>query len=183
MLSLPPPGKKAKSGLDSHYITTMTRRWQLGRLLNAMALDGDGAEIGVHKGEFAIQILRHWRGRRLWLIDPWSRQDDYHDGCNASDRVMQRRFENAQRRLRMYAPRITFVRRRSDEAAHTFAPASLDFVYVDANHSYVHVQRDLSLWYERKSDRGDSSPATIISTRSQTMHTSRCHWAHSTWRS
>ena len=112
-----------------------------------MGLDGDGAEIGVHRGEFAVQILRRWRGRRLWLIDPWSRQDDYRDGCNANDRVMQRRYEDAQGRLQGYAPRATFLRRRSDEAAQAFAPESLDFVYIDANHSYVHVRRNLSLWY------------------------------------
>jgi len=129
--------------------TPMKRRWQLGLLLNAMGLDGDGAEIGVHKGEFALQILRRWRGRRLWLIDPWSRQEDYRDGCNASDHVMQRRYESAQDRLRAHTSRTAFVRRRSDEAALGFSPASLDFVYIDANHAYVHAQRDLSLWYEK----------------------------------
>ncbi len=127
----------------------MRFRSQFGDYLNELRLLGCGAEIGVFTGQFAKQILERWRGHKLWLIDPWRHESDYLDSFNGSDRLMERRYQCARRRLGRYSRRIGWIRKRSEVAVRQFGYSTLDFVYIDANHSYSHVKRDLTLWFRR----------------------------------
>jgi hypothetical protein len=124
-------------------------RSQIGQQLNALGLTGEGVEIGVHTGQFAEQILQHWKGHRLWLVDPWRHLDDYLDSFNTSNKRMERRLKLAQRRLKRFDKRVGWIRERSEIAVKCFKPESCDFIYIDANHSYEHVRIDLSLWYPK----------------------------------
>lgn len=125
----------------------MRYRSELGRYLNSLELVGVGAEVGVHTGRFAEQILRTWKGRTLWLIDAWRNLEDYRDSWNASDAAMERRYMLARRRLAPWGERTKWLRERSNRAAKDFAHGTLDFVYIDANHSFEHVSQDLRAWY------------------------------------
>lgn len=127
----------------------MRFRSDLGSFLNANSLSGEGAEIGVFTGEFALRILNRWNGKKLWLVDPWSPQPDYLDDYNSSIRIMERRMHIAERRLAAHASRLGWIRDVSVSAARRFRPRSLDFVYIDANHGYEHVRRDLAAWYPK----------------------------------
>lgn len=124
-------------------------RRDLGHLLNARGLIKIGAEIGVFKGEFAEQILRTWRGEKLLLIDPWRHLPDYLDSWNLSDEEMEENFEQTRRRLVEFGNRVDFMRMLSREAAPIVDDGSLDFIYIDANHSYAAVRRDLDVWYPK----------------------------------
>jgi hypothetical protein len=121
----------------------------MGNYLNSLHLLGQGVEIGVHTGIFSEQIMRHWKGRKLWLIDPWRHLDEYLDNCNTSDKRMERRLELARQRLHRWEPRIGWIRSTSELAANLFMQSSCDFVYTDANHSYQYVRQDLRLWYSK----------------------------------
>jgi hypothetical protein len=124
-------------------------RSQLGDYLNSHGLTGVGVELGVSTGLFSEQLLRHWLGRTLCLIDPWRHLSDYLDSFNASDKIMARRLEIARRRLEPWQERLRWFLETSEVAAKRFARGSCDFVYIDANHSYQHVCRDLQLWYPK----------------------------------
>src|SRR5579863_9495292 len=55
------------------------------QLLHFLPKGGEGAEIGVAKGEFSEALLGTVQPRKLHLIDPWEHQEreDYaHDGNN-----------------------------------------------------------------------------------------------------
>jgi hypothetical protein len=127
----------------------MKFRSNIGNYLNSLRLLGQGVEIGVHTGIFSEQIMRHWKGRKLWLIDPWRHLDEYLDNCNTSDQRMEHRLELARQRLHKWQPRIGWIRATSELAANLFKQDSCDFVYIDANHSYQHVRQDLELWYSK----------------------------------
>lgn len=107
------------------------------------------AEIGVWKGDFAAQIL----GRRpaaLHLVDPWQWQPQFRDRIygarpGMSQAAMDAIFERVQQRFRRH-PGVQIQRAPSEAAAARFADASLDFVYLDADHGYAAVRRDLELW-------------------------------------
>jgi Methyltransferase domain/galactosyl transferase GMA12/MNN10 family len=125
-------------------------RDQLGQFLNDAGLTGSGVEVGSAAGRFAATILGSWQGRQLALVDPWESQatQEYLDVANlgtdgqATHLAMVRRLADADRRVRL-------VRGLSPAVADRFEDGSLDFVYLDGNHSYLAVQEDLRAWYPK----------------------------------
>jgi hypothetical protein len=111
-----------------------------------------GAEVGVWKGDFAATLLRETRPRRLHLIDPWRFLDDeaYSDakygGAEARDQAdMDAIHRGVLRRFRW--PRLRGVvkvhRAPSVEAAAELPDGSLDWVYIDGDHTYEGVRADI----------------------------------------
>jgi hypothetical protein len=132
----------------------MRFRSELGGYLNALSLTGIGVEVGVHLGHFSETILENWRGKQLWLVDPWRHLDDYLDSFNASDAVMKRRGVLTRKRLARFGNRTGWVRERSEQAVDRFDDESCDFVYIDANHGIDHVRNDLRQWYPKVKQGG-----------------------------
>ena len=130
------------------YIPT---RLELPHILNARKLFGEGAEIGVQKGEFSQAILQTWRGKRLYSIDPWRRwnEDVYDDVSNVSQAEQDSRCQETIERLSPFGERSNVMRMTSQEAAASFADGQLDFVYIDAQHHYEAVRDDLKRWYPK----------------------------------
>jgi hypothetical protein len=124
-------------------------RDELGDVLNQQGLVGAGVEVGVFRGEFSEQVLIKWHGKKLYLVDPWAFQSDYLDSWGGSDDAMERLLHCTLNRLHRFRARIDVIRKRSDQAALRFADAVLDFVYIDANHSFSAVANDLQLWYPK----------------------------------
>ena len=46
-------------------------REDFGKFLTERNLLNRGMELGVRDGEFALQILKHWKGKQLYLVDSW----------------------------------------------------------------------------------------------------------------
>jgi hypothetical protein len=61
---------------------------------------------------------------------------------------MEEVYPQTVRRLRKWRDNIVFVRRCSEEAV-GYVPDGLDFVYVDADHRYEAVKKDLELWFAK----------------------------------
>lgn len=121
----------------------LTDRYDLGRLLQQYELLC-GAEIGVLEGEFSSNLRRHYYGT-LYLVDAWKHLDNYIDVENVEQGKMDQRHLMVQRMfLGDLSTRI--IRAMSVEAATIFEPNSLDWVYIDADHSAPGVQADLDAW-------------------------------------
>lgn len=129
-------------------------RNSLGWWLNSLGLIGSGVEVGVQTGLYAETLLDTWKGERLFLVDAWRHLPEYRDSCNVSDQLMAKRFVLAKQRLARFGPRPVFLRMLSRDAAKRIPNASLDFAYIDANHAYRAVLRDLSLWYPKVKSGG-----------------------------
>jgi len=101
-----------------------------------------GAEIGVYKAEFTKRFCE--AGLKMYAIDP------YHSYSSAG-RVAkdQSRHEflygHAKRTLAPYTD-CTIIRKASMDAVHDFKDKSLDFVYIDGDHSFKHVAQDIYEW-------------------------------------
>lgn len=137
----------------------ISSRNQLGRWLACRGLSGCGVELGTHRGEFARVLLSTWPGI-LHCVDPWSVPPGYEaqaaflrrDVQGASGEAQEARdedFRAARHALADFGSRAQFWRKASAEAAPYFRPGSLDFVYVDADHSQEAVADDLRLWWPR----------------------------------
>ena len=133
----------------SRTINLLPTRDELPFLLNARGLTGSGAEIGVAYGEFSEHILKYWRGSKLISIDPWIEMapEEYVDTCNQDQDSMERCYEIARDRLSQFGDRSEIRRMTGHQAANDIPPHSLDFVYIDAQHSYEAVRSDIADWY------------------------------------
>jgi hypothetical protein len=139
----------------------MTQREQLLPLLPKGAA---GAEIGVAQGDFAAAMLAAADPKELHLIDPWRHLESGSDPLEASDFLASVDDTLAQGKTfaepeanaegdKQYAevvrrfegdPRVRLHREYSYKAAPGFEDGSLDFVYLDGNHHYEFVLRDLN---------------------------------------
>lgn len=117
-------------------------------LLPLLAWEPVAAEIGVAGGDFSRKILDGCRPRRLHLIDPWAWQTgDYrYDTTNGpSQEVQDARFDGV---LARFLPEIAdgrvFIHRQySWAAARDFKDDSLDWVFIDGDHTYNGCLGDL----------------------------------------
>jgi len=124
-------------------------RLELPFVLNARGLTGTAVEVGVDEGAFSEYLLEYWRGRRLVSVDPWLEMapDEYTDTCNTAQASMDDKYETSRARLARFGDRSEIWRETSVEAAGRTAPGTLDFVYLDARHSYEGVTEDLHAWF------------------------------------
>jgi hypothetical protein len=126
-------------------LTELKSRLEFGQFLNDRGLTGKGVEVGVLFGEWSASLLSIWKGT-LYMVDPWVNQspDIYLDGCNAVN--MNIALEKARAAVKVYGDKAQFMQLYSAQAAGKFEDGSLDFVYLDGNHSYDAVVEDLQLW-------------------------------------
>ena len=103
-----------------------------------------GAEIGVYKGDNAEFILNVLQPTLLYLIDPWNNFMD----TDSNEIIGEIQYIETQERLKLYGNK-RLIKRTSLEASKLFRDKELDFVYIDADHSYQGVSQDLNLWYPK----------------------------------
>lgn len=106
------------------------------------------AEIGVQEGVFSRKILENWGGH-LTMVDAWTHIPGYEDVANVSQLKHQQAYELAQQVERDFLPRAKVIKGFSVEVAGQIPPQSLDFVYLDADHSYKGVIGDLKAWFPK----------------------------------
>lgn len=108
---------------------------------------GQGIEIGSWRGEFAEHILRNWPGT-LHLVDPWTAQDHetYFDIMNQPQETLDGWFRECCLRMEQFPGRHHIYRLFSKDAASKFEPESMQFVYIDGNHSYEATVSDIELY-------------------------------------
>lgn len=103
-----------------------------------------GAEIGVESARYSRELLEASAGLRLLCVDAWRPYRGYRD--HVGTEKLGRIFADALQRLDPHAERVTIRRQFSVDAARDVADGSLDFVYLDANHTHAHVMADLEAW-------------------------------------
>jgi tetratricopeptide (TPR) repeat protein len=120
-------------------------------LLNKLGLEGTGVEVGVQQGAFSEQLLRCWKGRLLYSIDPWRElpKTEYTDVANVSQAKQDGLYRSTIKRLMRFEGRSVIWRLTSREAAELVPDQTLDFCYLDGDHSRQAVAEDIRLWYEK----------------------------------
>ncbi len=132
-------------------LTTLYHREHFGSWLNENGFTGYGAEIGVSYGVNAKWILDSWKGKKLYLIDPYRKQplEMYTDGHDSLDDAHFRaRLVHAKENLKDHADRCEWLRFRSQEVIEKIKSGEitlppLDFVYIDGTHMAPYVDQDI----------------------------------------
>lgn len=108
-------------------------------------------EVGVQGGGYAAFILRNTNPQELYLIDCWEYQDPtiYDDPeANVPNDIQERLYRSTVERF-AGDPRVIIIKKYSKDALTMFENESLDWVYIDANHSYDSVKEDIALWWPK----------------------------------
>lgn len=86
--------------------------------------------------------------KKLYLIDPYSPYYESGKLVNISDV-----FPKTKKRLKKFEEKIEFIRKKSSEAIDDVSD-NLDFVYIDGNHAYEFVKKDIEYYYPKVREGG-----------------------------
>jgi len=107
-----------------------------------------GAELGVKEGRFTSHMLRTFPQLRMIAVDLWEPRApidregfETYDGWDFDDIIAK--FGHA---IAGYEQRCDIMRMSTLDAAANVAEASLDFVFIDAEHTYEAVRADILTW-------------------------------------
>jgi len=118
-------------------------RWHdLGHLLNDLKFK-KAVELGVYKGIFTQTIARRAPNMQVFAVDAWTTYDGYLDYPPGD--LENVGFVQARERCFKY-PNVQMIKGWSKDVVLTFPDASLDFVFIDANHTYECAKEDIALW-------------------------------------
>ena len=99
-----------------------------------------GVEVGIGKGEFGIELCK--AGLKVYGIDPYVPYFDYRES-----RDYRSQEGDARKNLKGYD--YTIIKKFSRDALEDFEDESLDFVYIDGNHSLPYVTEDIFGWHRK----------------------------------
>jgi hypothetical protein len=123
----------------------MKRRTDFPQFLKAHGLNKLVVEVGVRYGYNLRQLLACEPGL-LVGIDHWAAGDDQDTGLSQND--LNEIYRDVCQEY-LYTPNVKILRTSSLHGAGMFPKFSIDFVYIDANHTYEGSLRDMNLWWPR----------------------------------
>jgi Methyltransferase domain len=113
------------------------------------------AEIGVYRGAYAAYVLSRCPTlETYYMIDPWRHLDDWNKPGNRDDGAFRRVFDEAMRRTQEYERKRVVLRGRTVDVIDRIPDGSLDFAYVDGDHTLRGITIDLLRVYPKIRDGG-----------------------------
>ncbi len=106
----------------------------------------EGVEIGTQAGDFAEVMLDNWNNGKLHLVDPWAHLEEYVDNANVSDEKHEQLYRRVLGRFNTNH-RVSIHRKTSVDAAREIG--TVDFAYIDGDHSYEGVKTDIATWWPK----------------------------------
>lgn len=125
------------------------------QLLRLIPEGGVAAEVGTWKGEFSTKILRYTKPKKLHLIDPWAFTKDYGVGYFSNESNSQEKMDAVFNAVRskfskeISAGKVEMFRSNSEPALDSFGPDYFDWLYIDGNHTYDFVKKDLAIAWSK----------------------------------
>lgn len=128
-----------------------------------------GVEIGTYKADYTEVFAK--AGLEIYGVDPWRMYRDY--GNPRGQERLDFQYEHSLRLLKPY-PNAHLIRKTSMEALEDFEDESLDFVYIDGNHSFKYVAEDLWEWSRKVRHGGMVTGHDYILAKSHSLN-GICH--------
>ena len=127
---------------------TITLNFDREGLLSFLPKNSIGIEIGVERAEYSEKIIEIVSPKKLYLVDSWI---DVMTGKFRDEKESIRQEKNYQDVLLKFKNNnnVEIIRDSSQNASKKIEKDILDWVYIDADHSYEAVLNDLNLWGEK----------------------------------
>jgi len=127
------------------------RRWHC--VASRVSAGAIGAEVGVYEGAMSKALFKLIPDLRLYMVDRWKVYSE--DERIGSPKTKIARILDAKEWKRIYMaakkvaaawPGAHIIQADSVDAAPFIADGSLDFVFIDGDHAYEGVKRDIAAW-------------------------------------
>jgi hypothetical protein len=128
----------------SDVITNATSRidlWaKLLQTVNAKTL----LEVGVWKGEYAEQVLKRCPAiEKYYMIDPWATLPDWNKPFNVAPKAFEEVYAEAMNRTEFASSKRVILKGRTKEVIDRVPANSLDFAYIDGDHTLRGITIDM----------------------------------------
>ncbi len=118
--------------------------------MDRIADHGVWVEVGAWQGRSisyaVVESVRRGKPIQFHVVDIWTLAEKHHRPGLESDQDLYQAFRRNTQTIESY---FTVHRRASHQAAADFQDMSLDFVMIDADHSYEAVLRDIQAWWPK----------------------------------
>jgi hypothetical protein len=116
----------------------------------------DGAvfvELGAWKGRstscMAVEIANSGKRIHFYTVDHWIGSLDEVEHRKDEDVRLNRLYEVFSQNIAPVRDYVQPIRSDSAEAAEQFGDQSIDFLFLDAGHSYIAAARDIAAWWPK----------------------------------
>lgn len=116
-----------------------------------------GAELGVSKGRFTSFLCANMYDMRMTAVDLWEEQP--HATGEGAQNYVGWDHDTSYREFRdvceeFFPRRVRILRMDTVQAANLVADGSLDFVFIDALHTYEACKADIGAWWPKVREGG-----------------------------
>tara|TARA_R110002095_G_scaffold97122_1_gene85019 strand:- start:122 stop:2788 length:2667 start_codon:yes stop_codon:yes gene_type:complete len=131
-------------------IKKLEHRDKIPEMLYRVGLNHHVCEIGVRTGSNLSQIVQGSKPSEFIGIDSWNSGDVSSQNDVGYSQAKQNQLEaDVRKKFAKYGTRGKIIRGYSYEVSSQFPDGYFDYVYIDADHSYEAVKRDLKDWYPK----------------------------------
>lgn len=138
----------------------------------------NGAEVGVFYGRTSTYLLNMIPDLKMLLVDPWLAVPDGHRYKESGDATakydqsyLDKACEYVTNSTRFTGDRVKIIRAESLKAVESVPDDSLDFIFIDADHTYEGCKEDINAWWPKVKSGGlvmghdiDNQPEKDMST-------------------
>jgi predicted O-methyltransferase YrrM len=128
------------------------------RYVESVTGPSTAVELGAWKGRstcfMGVEIANSGKPISFYTVDHWRGSAGEADYDSDLDLASGRLFKIFLKNIEAVAPHVNVIRSDSAAAAAHFADESVDFLYIDASHTYEGVLRDLLAWFPKVKNGG-----------------------------
>lgn len=109
-------------------------------------------EVGVWRGDYSRIIIESLNPKQFYGVDPYLLHDEYGDCPDDTEFANQKNLDDLYERVNQTfskLPAATLLRSKGTDASVNFQNQELDFVYIDGDHSYDFVKKDINAWWPK----------------------------------
>jgi len=112
-------------------------------------------EIGVYRGEFSEKIMRGCEGiKEYYMLDPWRNLENWDKPLNIDDSTFDECFDESMRVTEFASKKRVVLRGKTTEVIDDITDNSLDFSYIDGDHTLRGITIDLIKAYPKVRNGG-----------------------------